>query len=163
MHRTALIGAALALTVFMPGNSAVRAHHSSPDVVFEWNQILQDTLPIPHNVLTPRFFALTHIAMFDAINTLDRNFEPYHVRLRSGAGGSPEAAAAQAAHDVIVALNPSAAATYDAALASRIGSNPTGYVRRGAEVGAKVAAVARREGFAEAGGGSMVKTTPGAR
>jgi hypothetical protein len=140
MHRTALIGAALALTVFMPGNSAVRAHQSNPDVVFEWNQLLQDTLPIPHNVLTPRFFALTHIAMFDAINTLDRSFEPYHVRLRFGAGGSADAAAAQAAHDVIVALNPSARATYDAALASRIGSNPSGFVRRGAAAGAKVAA-----------------------
>jgi hypothetical protein len=140
MHRTAWIGAALALTVFMPGNSAVRAHQSRPDVVFEWNQLLQDTLPIPHNVLTPRFFALTHIAMFDAVNTLDRNFEPYHVRLRHGAGGSPEAAAAQAAHDVIVALNPGARATYDAALAARIGTNPSGFVRRGAAVGAKVAA-----------------------
>ena len=140
MHRTALIGAALALTVFMPGNSTVRAHHSTPDVVFEWNQILQDTLPIPHNVLTPRFFALTHIAMFDAINTLVRDFEPYHVRLRHGAGGSPEAAAAQAAHDVMVALNPSAAATYDAALANRIGTSPSGFVQRGTEVGARVAA-----------------------
>ena len=85
--------------------------------MFEWNQILQDTVPTPQNVLTPRFFAMTHIAMFDAINTIEREFEPYRVRLRHWGGGSPEAAAAQAAHDVLVAINPAATATYDAALA----------------------------------------------
>ena len=140
MHRTALIGAALALTVSMPGTSAVRANHTAPDVIFEWNQLLQDTLPIPHNVLTPRFFALTHIAMFDAINALEREFEPYHVSFHHGSGGSPEAAAAQAAHDVLVAIHPSARATFDAALANRIGTDPSGFVRNGAEVGARVAA-----------------------
>ena len=53
---------------------------SSANVVFEWNQILQDTVPVPHNPLTPRFFAMTHIAMFDAINAIEREFEPYRVR-----------------------------------------------------------------------------------
>ena len=139
MHRTPLIGATLALALLIPGTPAVRAHHSTADVVFEWNQILQDTVPSPQNVLTPRFFSLTHIAMFDAINTLEREFEPYHVRLRHGSGGSSEAAAAQAAHDVLVAINPNARATYDTALANRIGTDPSGYVRLGADVGAKVA------------------------
>ena len=140
MHRTALFGAALALTMLMPGTPAVRANHTTPDVIFEWNQLLQDTLPIPHNVLTPRFFALTHIAMFDAINALEREYTPYHVTFHHGSGGSPEAAAAQAAHDVIVALNPNFRATYDTALANRIGSDPSGFVRNGLEVGARVAA-----------------------
>ena len=45
--------------------------------------------------------------MFDAINTFEREFEPYRVRLRH-TGGSAEAAAAQAAHDVLVAINPMA-------------------------------------------------------
>ena len=138
MHRTLLIGATLALALSMPGTPAVRAHNSTADVVFEWNQILQDTVPSPQNVLTPRFFALTHIAMFDAINTFEREFEPYRVRLRH-TGGSAEAAAAQAAHDVLVAINPAGKTTYDAALASRIGSDPSGFVRLGAEVGATVA------------------------
>ncbi len=98
-------------------NASRRATASRADVVFEWNQILQDTVPSPQNPLTPRFFAMTHIAMFDAINALEREFTPYHVRIRHG-GGSPEAAAAQAAHDVLVAINPAAhAQSYDAALA----------------------------------------------
>jgi hypothetical protein len=138
MYRTQLIGAALAMAVLAPAAPEGRASEA-PDIVFEWNQILQDTLPTPHGLLTPRFFAMTHIAMFDSINAIERQFEPYRVRLMH-AGGSPEAAAAQAAHDVIAALNPSAKAIYDAALASQLGPNPSGYVRRGAAIGGHVAA-----------------------
>ena len=134
----ALIATALLLTVAAPAARDVRATGRSANVVFEWNQILQDTVPSPQGVLTPRYFAMTHIAMFDAINAVEREFEPYHVRLRWG-GGSPEAAAAQAAHDVLVAINPAATATYDAALARQLGSNPSGFVRRGAALGARVA------------------------
>ena len=82
---------------------------------------------------------MTHIAMFDAINAIEREFEPYRVRLRPWGGGSPEAAAAQAAHDVLVAINPAATATYDAALARQLGTHPSGFVRRGAALGARVA------------------------
>ena len=117
----------------------IGAKHSSAAVVLDWNQILQNTLPPPGNPLTPRFYSMMHIAMFDAINAVEGDFEPYRVRLRSRGGGSPEAAAAQAAHDVLVALNPSAAATYDAALAEDLGDRPSGFVRRGAEIGARVA------------------------
>jgi hypothetical protein len=139
MKRTALIGAALALTLVSPGGLPVHAHSPNADIVFEWNQILQDTVPAPQNVLTPRFFALTHIAMFDAINTFEGDFEPFRVRLRHWNGGSPDAAAAQAAHDVLVAINPAATATYDAALERQLGSQPSGFIRHGAEVGAAVA------------------------
>src|SRR5262245_47599471 len=98
MKRT-LIGAAVALALVSPGSLSVHANNPNADIVFEWNQILQDTVPSPQNVLTPRYFALTHIAMFDAINTFEREFEPFHVRVRHWNGGSPQAAAAQAAHD----------------------------------------------------------------
>jgi hypothetical protein len=133
-----LIGTALLLTLTAPAAREARRSAPGAGVIFEWNQILQDTVPVPHGVLTPRYFAMTHIAMFDAINTLEREFEPYRVRMRAD-GGSPEAAAAQAAHDVLVAINPAATATYDAALAHQLGSDPSGFVRRGAALGAEVA------------------------
>jgi hypothetical protein len=140
MHRTHLIATtALTLALLAPSGAELRASDSSADIVVEWNQILQDTVPTPHNVLTPRYFALAHIAMFDAINAIEREFEPYRVRLQPG-GGSAEAAAAQAAHDVLVAINPAAAPAYDAALARQIGESPSGHTRRGAELGARVAA-----------------------
>ena len=139
MHRTPLIGATLALALLIPGTPAVRAHHSTADVVFEWNQTLQDTVPVPQNPLTPRLFAMTHIAMFDAVNAIEREFEPYRVRLRHLGYASPDAAAAQAARDVLVAINPSATAIYDAALARQLGDDPSTLARRGAEIGAQVA------------------------
>jgi hypothetical protein len=82
---------------------------------------------------------MTHIAMFDAINAIERDFEPYRVRLRPGLWGSSTAAAAQAAHDVLVVINQSAKDTYDEALAADLGDAPSGFVRRGAEIGAQVA------------------------
>jgi hypothetical protein len=129
----------LAAALSAAAGPEVTATHSSAAVVLKWNQLLQSTLPQPGNPLTPRFYAMTHIAMFDAVNAIEREFEPYRVRLRPGLGGSSQAAAAQAAHDVLVVLNPSAAPAYDEALAADLGSRPSGFVRRGAAIGAHVA------------------------
>jgi hypothetical protein len=115
------------------------APQTSVTVVRKWNRLLQDTLVPPGNPLTPRIYAMMHIAMFDAINAIEREYTSYHVRERFNAGGSPEAAAAQAAHDVLVALNASAAARYDAALAEDLGKGPSGFMRNGAAIGAAVA------------------------
>ncbi|MGH9309448.1 MAG: vanadium-dependent haloperoxidase [Vicinamibacterales bacterium] len=138
MFRTRLFGGVLVLALVAATGQQARATRSTTGVLVEWNQILQDTIPGAGGVMAPRFYAMTHIAMFDAVNAIEREFEPYRVRLKYQ-GGSPEAAAAQAAHDVLVALNPTATATYDAALATQIGTRPSGFVRRGAAVGARVA------------------------
>ena len=138
--RTPLIAATLALGLLAPAELPVRASGFDASIVLEWNQILQDTVPAPHNPLTPRFFSMMHIAMFDAINAIEREFEPYRFRQRFWFGGSPEAAAAQAAHDVLVVINQAHTATYDAALARQLGSIPPGYARRGAAIGARAAA-----------------------
>ena len=128
----------LVLALSAPLASRTSASGASAAIVYEWNQILQDTVPTPHNPLTPRYFSMMHIAMFDAVNAIERDFTPYRVSLRY-AGGSAEAAAAQAAHDVLVAMLPAATATYDAALARQLGQQPSGFTRRGAAVGAHVA------------------------
>ena len=140
MNNIRLLMGAFAVAALTVQAHDAQATRSTVSVVLEWNQLLNDTLPAPGGVGTPRFYAMTHIAMFDAINAIEREFEPYRIRLRWG-GGAPEAAAAQAAHDVLVAINPNpaAVAAYDAALARQIGSHPSGFVRRGAELGARVA------------------------
>ena len=51
---------------------------------------------------------MLHIAMFDAVNAIEREYTPYHARLIAHPAASAEAAAAQAAHDVLTALNPAA-------------------------------------------------------
>ncbi len=139
MNRNWLIGATLLLALLAPSGREARATGSTPTVLVEWNQILQDTMPGAGGLLAPRHYAMMHIAMFDAINAIEREYEPYHVRLRNADGGSTEAAAAQAAHDVLVGLNPASAATYDAALARYLGPRPSSFIRRGAAVGARVA------------------------
>jgi len=47
--------------------------------------------------------AATHVAMFEAINAVERKYKPFTGAIQASAGSSPIAAAAQAAHDVLVA------------------------------------------------------------
>jgi hypothetical protein len=144
MRNTTIAGATLVVALAAAAHNIEATHSpssssSSGAVVLKWNQLLQSTLPQPGNPQTPRFYSMMHIAMFDAINAIERDFEPFRVRLRPGLGGSTEAAAAQAAHDVLVALNPSAASAYDEALAADLEGRPSGFIRRGTQIGAYVA------------------------
>jgi hypothetical protein len=133
---------ALAATLLAPGlpSSRPRAASGDAEVVIEWNQILQSTLPGNLGPTAPRYYTMLHVAMFDAVNAIERQYTPFHAHFSDRAGGSAEAAAARAAHHLLSALFPASAATYDAALLQRFGANPSGFVRRGMDTGALVAA-----------------------
>ena len=81
------------------------------EVVIEWNQLLQANIPATAGLFSPRYYAILHIAMFDAINSIEGDYKRYHVQVPAHPAASAEAAAARAAHDVLVALIP-AAETY---------------------------------------------------
>jgi hypothetical protein len=117
-----LIGLALAGGGEGAGVGArTRSYSSGPaDVVLEWNQLLQDTIPSTASLAAPRFYSMMHIAMFDAANAVERDYGKYLVQLPHGYGASAELAAAAAAHDVLTALIPASQAAYDAALAARM-------------------------------------------
>ena len=102
-------------------------------------RLLQEQIVSAPALLMPRYYSMMHIAMFDAINAIEREYSPYRVRLRHGAGGSPAAAAAQAAHDVLVVINAPGASAYDQLLARQLGQRPSGFVKAGAAIGAQVA------------------------
>ena len=108
-------------------------------VVIEWNQLLQSTAPGTLGLQGPRYFAMLHIAMFDAVNSIERTYVQYVVKVDDSQGASSEAAAAQAAHDVLSALIPGSRSVYDAALAARLATIPPGLAQQGSAVGAKVA------------------------
>ena len=89
------------------------------DVVADWNVIALQTIsvaapprPGPSAILD---LAVVHAAMHDAIQATERRFESYAVAIPN-ASGSPVAAAATAAHDVLVARFPLQAGTLDTAL-----------------------------------------------
>jgi hypothetical protein len=88
-----------------------------PDAATDWNNIAVQALatanpprPVPIVFLD---LAVVQVAVHDAVQAIDQRYEPYHMKLLRGAGGSQEAAAAKAAHDVLVAILPGQAASLD--------------------------------------------------
>jgi hypothetical protein len=86
---------------------------SDTDAATDWNAIAVNALVAANPARpTPVAFldlAIVQAAVHDAVQAIDRRYEPYHVMLRRGASGNPEAAAARAAHDVLVSILPSQA------------------------------------------------------
>ena len=86
------------------------------DVVSDWNAIASQTaIPVRPGPSAILDMAMVHVAMHDAIQAFQGRFEPYGPPIPN-ASGSPVAAAARAAHDVLVARFPSQSATLDALL-----------------------------------------------
>ena len=56
--------------------------------------------------------AMVQAAVYDAVQAIEKRYEPYYVEI-PGASGSPVAAAAKAAHDVLVNRFPAQAASLD--------------------------------------------------
>lgn len=129
------------------------APHLSDAVIHEWNQLAQRYVGGPPFAQT-RSFAMVHVAMADAVVAIEGRYQPFHVALRGRRGASAEAAAAQAAHDVLVFLAPASTAASDAALATRLATIPPGLSSSGVQVGKKVAAAVlawrANDGFAAA-------------
>jgi hypothetical protein len=162
---TATLLAALILVGREPGVREVEARSGggSADVVLEWNQLLQATIPSNASLAAPRYYAMMHIAMFDAANSVEEEYTRYRIRLRHDSGASAEAAAAQAAHDVLVALLPASKTVYDQALASRLSGSP--HLRSSVTVGSLVAreilAWRQNDGWAAAPSPYVLPPIPG--
>jgi hypothetical protein len=138
MLRTARLSAFVIVVVGFIAVSAHPALAQTPNVVIQWNQILQTLFtPAPSPAL--RALPMLHIAMFDAINSIEDVYTPYRMHVRGSRGASPEAAAAQAARDVLTALYPAQETMFNAALASQLASIPPGRAQQGREVGRRAA------------------------
>ena len=90
--------------------------HTGTDAATDWNAIAVQELTMPGFARpVPVVFldmAMVQAAVHDAVQAIDGRFEPYHVEI-PGASGSPEAAAAKAAHDVLVSILPGRATSLD--------------------------------------------------
>jgi hypothetical protein len=137
MRNTRPLGATIvALTVVIVGRPSP-AFAQDAELVIEWNRVLLSVAPPGVAIVRPA--AMLHIAMFDAVNAIERAYTPYRFDVRASRGASAEAAAAQAAHDVLTALYPDAHTTFDTLLDSQLASLPAGREKQGIAIGHAVA------------------------
>src|SRR5437667_1544369 len=111
------------------------------DAVTDWNAIASTAIvtnagqPPPVSVL---HFAMVQGAVYDAVNAIDRGYQPYLVQPSSNPTDSKEAAAASAAFRVLVGLFPDQLATlqplYDAYIAA-LPDTPPGSKAAGIAIG----------------------------
>ncbi|MGD9902027.1 MAG: vanadium-dependent haloperoxidase [Vicinamibacterales bacterium] len=139
--RRALGRAALALSLALAMPAAASAQ--SLDTLVRWNRVLLTALTVPGGkpptVFDTRHLAIVSVAVFDAVNSFDRVYQPYATWAEPADGASRDAAVAQAAHDALVALMPTQTATFDAALAESLAGIPPQAAADGAAVGAAAA------------------------
>ncbi len=127
-----------ALLTVVPLSSPAKA-----DVVMDWNA-KADAIGIEKQLLNTanaRGQAMLHVAVFEAVNAIDKRYTPYKLNLTADRGTSREAAAASAAHDVLVALYPDQKPDLDATLATSLAAIADGEAKaKGIDLGRKAAA-----------------------
>jgi PAP2 superfamily protein len=116
--RTALAACALACVL------TARA-----DVVTEWNEIMEQTAlaTTPEEpLLRARTATITQVAVFEAVNSIVGDYEPYDAAVKAPEGASVDAAAIVAAHRILSKLHPQRAAQLDAARDQALATIPDG-------------------------------------
>lgn len=102
---------------------SLQAGPYSADAIRTWHGVAAAQLTNP--IRQSRVLAMVHAAMHDAVNGAVPVYERYASWLSDG-DAHPEAAAAAAAHRVLVNLFPSNTATFDAQLADSLAGVPDG-------------------------------------
>lgn len=142
---------------------------ATANVVTDWDEkavsVLQTgTVPPPPTAF--RTMAILHVAMFDAVNSIEPRYKPYKTRLLATPNTSKEAAAATAAAAVLVRLVPDAAADAQSTLTSYLATLPDGDAKsKGIQLGEDVAAKileAREKDGASTADAYRPRTKPGA-
>ena len=120
-----------------------RAVTLQEDVILQWNRVLRETVATPGQqpatIMPVRSYAMMHAAMFDAVNSIDGSYTAYLTDVPGSKNASIEAAAAQAAHDVLAVLYPTRLAIFDAELAASFAGIEENRLQQGIRVGQIVA------------------------
>lgn len=92
---------------------------SRADAVLDWNRTLLHAIRTARTAppAAARHMAMVHAAVYDAVNAITRTHAVYKITAPAAPGTSAEAAAAAAAHRVLVNLYPAQTALFDAELA----------------------------------------------
>jgi hypothetical protein len=138
--RTSKILAAVAIFGPVPAASA--------DVIADWNENAVSYGVLHHMGPPPaeRIIAMTQLAMFDAVNSIERKYRPYLVQLPATPGASKDAAAAAAAGTVLAGINPQTQAAVNSLLESYLSAIPDSPAKaEGIKLGEAVAAKILKE------------------
>jgi hypothetical protein len=99
------------LAILLAAPASARA-----DAVADWNLIAMQGIAAANPAHPPPVtfidMAIVQAAIYDAVQAIERRYKPYHVEI-AGASGSPAAATAKAARDVLVNLFPDQTPTID--------------------------------------------------
>jgi hypothetical protein len=91
---------------------------SANDPVLEWNAIMVSTTAAQNPIIQARFAAITQLAVFEAVNAIEKDFDPYLGTVAAPRAASAEAAAVAAAFTVLKEYFPNAPGLEDARDAS---------------------------------------------
>jgi len=138
---------------------------ASANVITDWDEkAVAVVTPMPPYT-AQRVMGMVHIAMFDAVNSIERRFQRYLVQLPAEPTTSKEAAAASAAAAVLATIDSKIAGEMKIAIASYLASIPDGAAKSdGVKLGEAVAArvvEARANDGADAPDDYRPRTTPG--
>ena len=106
--------------------TAAFAGAAHADVIMDWNA-KADAIAAEKQVLPAqqsRAMSILHIAMFEAVNAIERRYTPYKLTLFADRSTSKETAAAAAAYDVLLAIYPDQKAILDTALTASLSGIP---------------------------------------
>jgi hypothetical protein len=118
------------------------------DVVTDWNEKVLSAgnaarqTPVGQTpAVQARNMAMVHLAMFDALNSIEPRYTPYRTQLQVPNTTSREAAASIAAHYLLVRLYPAQSKDADVVLQAALALVPDGSDKtQGVQLGEKVAA-----------------------
>jgi PAP2 superfamily len=127
------------------GNGAADGSRGSGAIVIAWNKELLHIVKTPGaqpaTVHPTRSFAILHAAIYDAVVSITRDAPAYVFSVNAPRSARPDAAAAQAGHDTLVALYPTMKAALDQQLAGELAMIPdVAGKQQGIQVGQAVAA-----------------------
>jgi PAP2 superfamily len=137
-----------ALSVVASLLAIISCNSAKADVVTEWNQKAQQALLNANAspVASSRVLAIVQVAVFDAVNGIERRYTPIHADFDAPRGTSRRAAAVQAAYATLVKLFPLQRADLEAArraslsdIASEAAAENSQSIARGVEWGQRVA------------------------
>ena len=116
IHRSRRASLVVATTVVMlatvagPSDAGLVLQTAPPDAVLAWNANAGEAAvaaclsPVGNPLHESRMYAMTHVAIHDALNAIDRRSVPYAFDGAAGPLASPDAAVAAAARNVLITL-----------------------------------------------------------